>query len=383
VKILIAHARYIEPGGEETVIDAQEKALVARGHKVVRYEVDNADLRPAQMATRALWSRSAAHDVGAVLDREEPDVLHVHNNFQQLSPSIYGAASSRHVPVVQHLHNARLACINMFFERDGSLCTDCVGKRVTWPGIAHSCYRGSRVESVAATAVQLGHRAVHAHHHVDAFVAVSGALATALDGVVPPDRIEVCHNGIEDNASARDDQGYALYVGRIAREKGLQVLLDAAASVPDLPVRIVGDGPERAALEDQSRRRGLNVTFFGRLDRAGVAAAFAGARVAVVPSIGFDPLPTVAIEAMAAGVAVVGSRTGGIPEIVHTAGALVAPGDPVALAAVLRDAHENPSRWAELGQAARARYESRFTLDAFGARLEAIYEFLTLNLSSA
>ncbi len=374
MKILIAHARYSQPSGEEAVIDAQERALLARGHAVVRYEVSNDGLSALSMATRSLWSRSAARDIGAVMDRENPDVLHVHNNFQQLSPSIYGAAASRRVQVVQHLHNARLTCINYFFQRDGSECFDCIGKRVTWPGVVHNCYRGSRVDSLAATAVQLTHRAIRAHHHVDAFVAVSTALADALS----LERTLVCHNGVDDLAVNRHDEGYALYVGRIAKEKGLQVLLDAAASVPDLPVRIAGDGPDRIALEEQSRRRGLNVTFLGRIDRGTVARAFAGARAAIVPSIGFDPLPTVAIEAMAAGVPVIGSRTGGIPEIVHNTGVLVTPGDPVVLAAALREARDDPSRFAELGRAARTRYETRFTLDAFGERLESIYNSLVL-----
>ena len=271
MKILIAHARYIHPGGEEAVIDAQEEALVARGHRVVRYEVANDGLSAARMAVNSLWSRSAAHALGAVIDRESPDVLHVHNNFQQLSPSIYGAAKHREVPVVQHLHNARLACINVFFERDGGACFDCVGKRVTWPGVVHNCYRGSRPDSVAATAVQLTHRAVRAHHHVDAFVAVSAALLDQLRNadVVPAERSHVCHNGVADEARNREDRGYALYVGRIAAEKGLQVLLDAAASVPDLPVRIAGDGPDRAGLEDCGLGSGRGV--FCRRLRSAVA----------------------------------------------------------------------------------------------------------------
>ncbi len=370
VKVLIAHARYAIPGGEEAVIDAQEAALAALGVSVARYELDNTGLTRARTAGQSLWSRQAARDIGAVIDRDRPDVLHVHNNFQQLSPSIYGAAASRGVKVVQHLHNARLACINVFFERDGSACTDCVGKAITWPGVAHNCYRDSRADSIAATVVQLGHRAIRAHRHVDAFVAVSCALADALS---LPNTL-VCHNGIADAAVTRRDHGYALFVGRVWAQKGLQVLLDAAASVPEMPVRIVGDGPDLARFTDQAGRRGLrHVSFLGRLDRDALRHELAGARVSVTPSIGLDPLPTTVIEALAAGVPTIGSGAGGIPEIVGDTGVLVAPGDPIALAAALRDAHANAERFAELGAAARRRYEQRFTLEAFGHRLAAIY----------
>lgn len=379
MKILIAHARYSQPGGEEAVIDAQERALTDRGHAVVRFEVDNAGVSPMRLAASSLWSRGAARDISVAIDRARPDVLHVHNNFQQLSPSIYGAAKEAGVRVVQHLHNARLACVNVFFERDGEICMDCVGKRVAWPGVVHRCYRESAAQSVAATAVQLTHRVLRAHQRVDAFVAVSTALRDALHGAVPSDITEVCHNGVADPGVTRRDAGYALFVGRVWEQKGIQVLLDAAASVPELPVRIAGDGPDLARFTDQAARRGLrHVTFLGRLDRDEVDDQLAGARVALAPSIGFDPLPTAVIEALAAGVPVIGSASGGIPEIVHNTGVLVSPADPIALAAALRDASANPSRFTELGRAARARYESRFTLDAFAQRLEAIYESVLL-----
>ncbi len=392
MKVLIAHARYIEAGGEEALVDTQTRVLEALGHEVVRYEQANTGqdvnaAAKARTAAASVWSPRAREAIAAVITRERPDVLHVHNNFQAMSPSIYAAARAAGVPVVQHVHNYRYVCINAFLERDGHACTDCVGKAVTWPGVAHRCYRSSLPDSVAATAVQLTHRARRTYHRdVDLFLAVSEAVAATLRdaGVVPASKLAVCHNGLDPDPGARvaaSDLGYGLYVGRLSPEKGVETLLDAAAGAPALPLRIVGDGPFRAELENRARRRELgHVSFFGRLDRAAVLEHVRGARVIVVPSIGSDPLPTTIIEASASGVATIGSRTGGIPELIADGetGALVPPGDAAALATVLRDATTRPDHFRALGAAARGRFESHFTGAAFGHRLVAAYESLFL-----
>jgi len=388
VKVLIAHARYIQPGGEEVVVDTQERVLIALGHEVVRFEQDNTGmdqggLAKVRVAAASVWSQRARRDIAAVIARERPDVMHVHNNFQAMSPSIYQAARAAKVPVVQHLHNARYVCINAFLERDGRPCTDCVGKAVTWPGVVHRCYRDSLPDSVAATAVQLTHRGARTHHrHVDLFLAVSEALATTLRdaGAVPADKTIVCHNGLDPDPGARPpdtDGGYALYVGRLSPEKGVGVLLDAAASAPELPLRVAGDGPLRAQLEGRAAAL-PHVSFLGRVDRRQLLDELRGARVTVVPSIGADPLPTAIIEAAAIGVPTIGSRTGGIPELVVDGGtgALVTPGDAGELTAALRDAAAQPARYRDMGNAARAHFEQHFTGPAFGARLVAAYTSL-------
>lgn len=388
MKILIAHARYIEPGGEEAVIDTQQRVLEALGHEVVRYEQDNAGQdagvgAKVRTAAASLWSPQARRSVADVIERERPAVLHVHNNFQAMSPSIYRSARAAGVPVVQHVHNYRYVCINAFLERDGHACTDCVDRAVTWPGVIHRCYRGSLPDSAAATAVQLTHRARRTYHRdVELFLAVSEAVASTLRAahVVPASKLAVCPNGLDPDPGARPpgrDEGYALYVGRLSPEKGVAVLLDAAARVPELPLRIVGDGPLRAELQSQARTRGLDhVAFVGRVDRAAVLEHVRGARVTVMPSIGSDPLPTAIIEASACGAPTIGTRAGGIPELVahEASGLLVAPGDAHALAAALQRAASQADYFQHLGVAARRRFESHFTGAAFGQRLVAAYE---------
>ena len=384
MKVLLAHARYAQPGGEEAVVDAIATVLGARGVDVVRFETDNESATSglvAQLSTAAnsVWSRRARRDIARVLADERPDVLHVHNNFHGMSPSVYAAAQAAGVPVVQHLHNARLVCINAFLERDGRVCTDCVGVATRWPGLVHRCYRDSVAGSVAATAVQVTHRAARTwSRYVDLFLPVSQSLADVVveDGVVPATKVRVCPNGLAHDPGARAGGGdCAVFAGRLSPEKGVDVLLEAAGRVPELHVVIAGDGPSAEAL--RARAPG-NVEFVGRLDRAGVDELLRGARVLVMPSVGREPFGMGVVEAAAHGVPAIGSDAGGIAEIIDdgVTGRLVPVRDVNALATQLRIASDDPVGMARLGAASRAKFETTYSPTAFADRLLAAYRSL-------
>jgi glycosyltransferase involved in cell wall biosynthesis len=380
VKVLLAHARYALPGGEERVVDTQDAVLTALGHQVVRYEEDNADLDVSGLAGKlrsvanSVWSRESHRQVAALLAAERPDVVHVHNHFPAMSPSVFAAANAAGIPVVQHLHNARLTCIQPFLVRDDAPCTSCVG-RSPLPGVIHACYRGSRPQSAVAAGVQITHRALGTwRRRVDRFVAVSDALADTMraSGVVPADKLVVCHNGLDTDPGARanvPDDGYALYIGRLSYEKGVDTIVDAAALVPTVPVLIAGDGPERAALE---RRAPANVSFLGQVDRTQVFELLRGARVTLAPSRGQEPFGLSVVEAAAVGVPAIAADGGGLREIVRhgETGLLVPPSDPGALATAIQQVLP------AMGPAARRVYEQQFTAEAFGRRLLDIYEKL-------
>ena len=351
MKVLLVHSPYALAGGEERMVDTQERVLTQRGHDVVRHD---------------------GTDAGPLVARVRPDLVHVHNQFPALRPSVYAAAHSARVPVVQHLHNARLACVQPFLVRDGRACDDCVG-RAPWPGALHRCYRDSATLSLAATALQVTYR--RWWRRVDRFVAVSDALATTMrrSGAIGSDRLVVCHNGLATDVTPRAsglDAGYALYVGRLSYEKGVDLLLDAARAI-DMRVVIAGDGPERDAL---TRAAPGNVEFLGHVARPELDDVIARARVVVAPSRGQEPFGLGVIEAAALGVPAVVTDVGGLPELVRdgATGVVVAPFDAAALAAGLQRFRDAGAAQA-LGAAARHAYEQRFTPDAFAGRLLAIY----------
>lgn len=381
MKVLIAHARYAQPGGEEAVVEAQTTVLRERGHDVELFVQDNADttngaLSQLQIAANSLWSLRSRRDIAEAISRFRPDVLHVHNNFHGMSPSIYGAARAANVPVVQHIHNARLVCINGFLERDGGPCDDCVGKATRWPGLKHRCYRDSVAGSVVATAVEVTHRAARTWtREVDLFLPVSQSLADVViaDGVVPAAKVVVCPNGLANDPGARSkaDDGYVVFAGRLSPEKGVDVLISAAALAPNVRVVVAGDGPSATDLRALASNL-PNVEFRGRLERDALNEVMRGARALVVPSVGREPFGMTIVEAAALGVPAIASATGGITEIVvdNETGQLVPPGDPVALAAAL----EADTDFAAMGRAARQRFEAHYSPDAFASRLLAAYE---------
>ena len=161
--IVVSHNFYQLPGGEDEVFRSESRLLAEHGHEVVPYVADNTVIGTTGglgLAGRTVWNRDTYRELRRLCQARRPRVVHFHNTFPLLSPSVYYAARAEGVPVVQTLHNFRLACPNALFFRQGTVCKDCVGKAIPWPGVVHACYRGSRPAS-AATAAMLGiHRAL-------------------------------------------------------------------------------------------------------------------------------------------------------------------------------------------------------------------------------
>src|ERR1700722_9863742 len=163
MKIMMVHNVYQEPGGEDIVFESEKRLLERKGHEVIPYVRSNDELQNASLvdsiaiAPRTVWSSKTRCEFAAMLDSKRPDIVHVHNTFMVISPSIYSACSQRGVPVVQTLHNFRLLCpASTNFFRDGSICEECLGHTLL-PSIQHGCYRNSR----GATAVVAAMLAFH------------------------------------------------------------------------------------------------------------------------------------------------------------------------------------------------------------------------------
>lgn len=375
MKILVVHNTYQHRGGEDTVVDVEIALLRLHGHEVATYFRSNdsiADMSLASAATQTLWSSRTTYELTDLIKSFQPDVIHAHNTFPLISPSLYWAAEQYEVPVVQTLHNFRLMCLNGLFLREGRVCEDCQG-RSPWRGVVRKCYRGS----VAASAVLAGtltlHRGLGTYRSkVARYIALNDFCRNKfIGGGLPADRIVVKPNfvGFADPA-ALTRQGF-LFVGRLAVEKGVKTLASAAALLPDARLRVAGDGPESGLLDGVS-----GVTRLGSLPGEDVRQEMNRAVALVVPSICYETFGLVVIEAFASGMPVIASRIGVLQDLVRDGetGLLFEPGNPQDLADKMAWALAHPNAILDMGRKARMQYEAEFTAERNYGQLMAIYE---------
>ncbi len=317
LRILLAHNYYQLPSGEDECFRAECEILRRAGHEVATYErrstdVANDPLSWIRTAPQAIWSRQSYRDLSKLCRTFRPDVAHFHNTFPLISTSGWQACKEAGVPVVQTLHNYRLLCSRAHLFRAGSPCHDCVGRTVAWPAVAHRCYRDSAAASALTASMLAWQKLTKASHLVDRFIALTDfARDVFVDSGIDADRIVVKPNFLIDPPPLRKGSGsYALFLGRMSEEKGLRVLMDAWAGL-DIPLVLAGTGPladeVRAWAADRS-----DITVHGWVDRNQVHALLANARFLVFPSIWYEGMPMVILEAIAAGVPVVASDVGGI-----------------------------------------------------------------------
>jgi len=362
------HCRYRSPSGEEAVVERERALLAGAGHDVELLEFSN-DRGRASAADLALAPHNpiAARRLASTLASFRPDVVHVHNTWFAASPTVMATAHGAGVPTVATLHNYRAVCAAATLRRDGHPCTECFGGSSA-PAIRHRCVNDSLLQStVGAAVVTVRRRAERRGTLVDRYIAPTQVLADlVVAGGIPRDRVVVVPHFLPDPAPplpvARRSRTL-VYAGRLSEEKGIDVAVDAWSRIPDRPVDarfvVLGEGP----LEDELRARAVpGVELVGRRPPAEVAATVATARLAVVPSVWDEPFGLFVIEAMAAGLGVVASASGGAPEFLRDgAGWIVPPGDTAALAdrlgALLRDDADDAVASAGERAAARVRNE--------------------------
>ena len=275
MKILLAHNFYQQAGGEDQVFAAEGALLEEQGHEVVRYSLHNdaVDGMSRLAAARAtFWNAESYRALKDLLQRHRPSVMHLHNTFPLISPSAYRAAAEAGVPVVQTLHNFRLSCANSLFLRDGRVCTDCLGKAVPWPAVWHACYRDNRAASAVVASMHTVHRMLGTWKRaVTVFLVLTEfQKSLLLKAGLPPDRVVIKPNFVPDPGPGEpvDARSGGLFVGRLGQEKGIQILVDAAADV-SCAVDVIGDGDLAAALK---RKSSGNVRWLGSRSREEVLA---------------------------------------------------------------------------------------------------------------
>lgn len=374
-RILIVHNAYQHRGGEDSVVEAEIALLGSRGHAVETYFRSNDDvgsMSSLALARQTLWSPRTPHDMAELIERFQPDLIHAHNTFPLISPSLYWAAARAEVPVVQTLHNFRLVCLNALFLREGKVCEDCMG-HLPWRGVARACYRGSRTASTALAGMITLHRTMGTwQNKVTRYIALNEFCRSKfIAGGLPAHRIAVKPNFVDFEAPAEVDRSGFLFVGRLSAEKGIEVLAGAAKAIRNTSIRVAGNGPEAACVEGVK-----GITALGALSSDAVRTEMSQAMALVLPSIWYENFPRTLVEAFGCALPVIASRLGALPELVTegVTGLLFEPGDSQDLAKKMVWAQQHPEQMAEMGRNARALYEAEYTAERNYRQLMAIYQ---------
>jgi glycosyltransferase involved in cell wall biosynthesis len=381
MKVLLVHNFYQQPGGEDVVFADEAGLLADHGHKVLRYTVHNDAIKQMnsfRLVGNTFWNRTVYTELRALMRRERPDVMHCTNTFPLISPAAYYAARAEQVPVVQTLHNYRLLCLNALFLRDGLVCEDCLGKRVAWPGVRHRCYRDSRAASAVVAALQSVHRVLGTWSRlVDVYVALTEfARQKFINGGLPAHKLVVKPNFVSpDRGAGTGDGGYALFVGRLSAQKGIETLLSAWSSDAGLPpLRIVGDG-ELAEKVREAASKNRRIEWLGQRPGGEVQYIMSRAAMLVFTSLSYEGLPKTIVESFCHGTPVVASSVGAMPELIEEGrtGLLFELGNARALARAVADLAARPERLAEMRREARAAFLASYTAERNYQLLAEIY----------
>jgi glycosyltransferase involved in cell wall biosynthesis len=321
----------------------------------------------ARSAARMIWSTSSRRGMAAVVEQFKPDVVHCHNIYHQLSPSVLSPVRAADVPCVMTLHDYKLACPSYQLLDHGHLCDACVTGG-PWRAAHHACKDGSRAASTLLAVESTLHRSTRAYGAVDIFVCPSRFLAQVMRRAgVYADRVRVVNHFADVDGTPVKDRpgGNLLFAGRLSHEKGLDVLIRALALTRRATILdVAGDGPARGRLEEQARTTVPGrVRFHGRLDKPALQQLMQSSIACVVPSRWHENQPMAVLESFGSGVPVVASDLGGLPELVRDGveGWLVPAEDPIALAAALDRVSADPARAQSMGSAARRRVLQDFS----------------------
>ena len=322
MRILLIHNYYQLAGGEDKVFRAEADLLRGRGHTVLEYTAHNdqlVDIGPIKTATKMVWNRKVYKTLRSLIEQNDIQVAHFHNTFPLISPAAYYAAKAAGAAVVQTLHNYRLLCPNALFFRAGRPCEDCLGKTIPWPGIVHKCYRNSLVSSGAVATVLTTHRLAKTWaNQVDAYIALTAfAKDKLVQGGIPADIIHIKPNFIDPDPGYQPHPGkYALYVGRLSAEKGIDTMLSAWAQISEkLPLKIIGDGPLASDVE-QAARDYSGIEWLGQCPAETVYQQMKAAMFLLVPSQWYEGLPRTIVESFAVGTPVLASDLGAMSSLV-------------------------------------------------------------------
>jgi glycosyltransferase involved in cell wall biosynthesis len=386
LRILQIFSRYIHFGGEESFVDIFRNASLP-SHDVTDYQGSTEELlgrsfsSKLMLPVRAFHSSRVANELRHLQKKGSFDLWVIHNVLPGLSPSVYQTAFSLKVPVVHYLHNYRMGCTNGFFLNHGQPCERCLGGNF-WPAFQTACWQNSRLISGFMGVILRRVRSIGTFRKVAAWISISEFQKKKhVEIGIPAERIHNIHHFYESGTPPppAPTSGDTLFLGRLSREKGVDLLLRAWAKVQNRNRRLViaGTGPEESSLKKLASDLNLtNVVFTGFLNKEQQIFLWSNSSALVVPSIWDEPFGMVVLEAWAKERPVVAYAKGALPELIHHGvnGLLADPLSIEALAKNIQELIDKPDLGPRLGKAGNLRLKDEFNRTLWLSRIESVYE---------
>jgi len=394
---------YLRGGAEKYFLEIS-RALVDAGHEVAvfsmhhpknwtgawnKYFVSRISFNEAKlrdyflMPGRIIYSLEAKRKFAKLVRDFKPDIIHIHNIYHQISPSILSVAKKNKIPVIMHVHDYKLICPNYKLYTNGQVCYRCLGQRYC-QAVAYKCFRGSYLASALMTAeMYFHHKIIKIYENtIKHYIAPSNFIVSIFSEFsYPTENFSVLHNFIDDKFLRGDinftTDDYLLYYGRLSDEKGIPTLINALAHVKDKKLKLIiaGDGPALDSLKKEawSLNFGKRVGFVGAKYGDELNDLIKRAKAVIIPSVWLENMPFVLLESLALGKVVIASKIGGMPEIIDDTknGFLFAPGDDRDLAKKIEALDELDLR--KIALAARESV-AHLTIDKHLAALLLIYK---------
>jgi glycosyltransferase involved in cell wall biosynthesis len=402
MKVLLAHKFFKVTGGAEVFFKETGRLLSSRGHEVVYFSTSDSynapylysdyfvkppDYFSGAIARRVIslpkmiWSKDAKAKFAQLLEVIKPDLVHVFAIHVHLTPSILEAAYDAGVPVVMSCNDYKHICPNYKLYHHNHICMDCKGGRF-YKAIQNRCCKDSTAFSVASAIEAYVHDMMGVYRkYVHTYLFASNFMARETERFWGADsfRWKLLPNPFESQnyPYSPDYDEFGLYFGRLVDEKGVDVLVRAAAMAPEIHLKIIGNGPDENKLKTLAATLGLNnVEFVGPLWGKALDAVLSRTRYVVVPSLWHENFPYVINQSFAFGKPVIGAERGGITELVtHGERGLIYPAtDSLALAQAMGALWSDPQWTVAMGRNAKVYSDVEFNDVRQYERLISIYQ---------
>ncbi|MHB1390000.1 MAG: glycosyltransferase family 4 protein [Thermoleophilia bacterium] len=406
MKIMQVNKFWRVQGGSERYVFELSRMLAGRGHEIIPFAMMDEDNEPSRysslfvspvelsdpyrvpvwkragIAGRIIYSKEARNRISILADLTHPDVAHLHNIYHHLSPSILPPLKERGIGTVMTIHDYKLFCPALRHYNHGHVCEECRPLHYA-ACIEGRCVKNSRAASILCATEMFLHDIFNAYTDpIDTFIAPSEFVATRLyRRGIAADRVAVIPNAVDHKrwTPGEDDSDgeYVLFCGRITLEKGIETMVRALAQLPEVPLKIVGAGMHDSQARMLARELGAdNIEFLGFRDEADVRRLVQGCRFVIVPSEWYENAPMTVLEAFACGKPAVGTRIGGIPEMIQAGetGLLADPGDASGLSQAVGELWQDTALVRRMGQQARRRAETTYSLENHYEQIIRTYE---------